>query len=354
MIRNQLLQELTELVGLPGHEKEVRVKLKDLIAEHVDEWKVDPMGNLIAYKKGTGAVDLKVMVDAHMDEVGFLITDIDSNGTLKFSTYGGFDSRVLPGKVVQVGPKKIPGVIGNKPVHLSTRAEEERILPKSSLRIDIGAKSKESAQGSVSVGDYATFLTPYEEIEGLDGAEPIALGKAFDDRVGCAIIVELLRSDPFPFDLYASFTVQEEVGLRGAYIAGFSVQPDVALVLDCTPAYDLPISDDESPNVSLGKGPAIYVMDRSTIQDPRLVSHLMQTADQHDIPFQIRQPGGGGTNTAAIQRSGHGVASATVSLPGRYMHAPTSMISLKDYEHTKALVEQALRGLTAEVVARNE
>ena len=178
------------------------------------------------------------------------------------------------------------------------------------------------------------------------------MGKAFDDRAGCALIIDLLKGDRFPFDLYGSFTVQEEVGLRGAHVAAAVIKPDVAFVLDCTPAYDLPNKADESPNVALGKGAAIYVMDRSTIQHPRLISHLMRTAEENDLPFQLRKPGGGGTNTASVQRSGPGVASATVSLPGRYMHGPHSMIDLNDYENTKKLLDAALRGLTKETIAR--
>ncbi|MFK7803585.1 MAG: M42 family metallopeptidase [Anaerolineae bacterium] len=344
---NELLKQLSEIPGVSGDEKAVRKMIKDLIEPHVDEWSVDTMGNLIVLKKGTGESDLRVMLDAHMDEVGFLITGVDGNGTFKFSTVGGFDDRVLQGKVLQVGRKNITGVIGGKPVHLSSAAERRKITPSSSMRIDIGASNKDAALGKVQIGEYATFKTEYTELE------HVAIGKALDDRVGCALIIELMQGDPYPFDLYASFTVQEEVGLRGAHVAAAGIKPDVAFVLDCTPAYDLPNEADESPNVALGKGAAIYVMDRGTIQDPRLISYLMRTAEENDLPFQLRRPGGGGTNTASIQRSGPGVASATVSLPGRYMHGPHSMINLEDYANTKQLLEVALRGFTKETIARD-
>lgn len=270
-----------------------------------------------------------------------------TDGTFKFSTVGGFDERILQGKVLQVGPKNITGVIGGKPVHLSSAAERRKTVPVSSLRIDIGASSKDSARGKVKVGQYATFLTEYTELD------DIAIGKAFDDRAGCAVIIELLRGKPFPFDLYASFTVQEEVGLRGAHVAAAIIKPDVAFIIDCTPAYDLPNEFDESPNVALGHGPAIYLMDRATIQDPRLVSYLMRTAEDNDIRFQLRKPGGGGTNTASVQRSGPGAVSATVSLPGRYMHGPNSMINLNDYDQTIKLLDTALRNFTEEIIVRN-
>lgn len=341
---NELLQKLTEAVGVAGDEKEVRLLIRDLIKEHVDEWQVDPMGNLIALKKGNGKSNLKVMLDAHMDEVGLIIKDVDGNGTYMFGGVGGLDDRVLLGKAVQVGKKKTPGVIGARPVHLLKSGEWTRTVPMDSMRIDIGASGKEAANGHAKAGDKVAFLTNYEE------HGRFAWGKAFDDRVGCALLIEMLKKGPFDFDLYCAFTVQEEVGLRGAITAAYQIKPDIALVLDCTPALDLPTTLDESPNVSLGQGPAIYVMDKGSIQSPRLVSYIIQTAQKHHIPYQIRRPGGGGTNTASIQRSAGGVMAATVSVPGRYLHAPISMINLEDYQHTLNLVEQFLRELTPALV----
>ena len=344
---NELLKNLTEAVGVSSQEKEVRLLIRDLIADYVDEWRVDALGNLIALKKGTGASPLRVLVDAHMDEVGLMVTDIDSNGTLKFSTVGGFDARALLGKVVQVGPKKHLGVIGARPVHLLTASQRNSVMKIDEMRIDIGAKNKDAVNGKVKVGDMAAFVTEYEEFG------ETAVAKAFDNRAGCAALVELLRARPYPFDLYASFSVQEEVGLRGATVAGYSVNPDAALILECTPAYDLPNENDVSPNVTLGKGPSIYVMDNVTIQDPRLVGHITRTAANKGIPFQIRQPGGGGTNTAVIQRSGPGVPAATIAVPGRYAHSPAMMINLNDYANVVRLAEMSLRTLTPEVIKRN-
>lgn len=344
---NELLKNLTEAVGVSGEEKEVRLLIRDLIADHVDEWHVDAMGNLIALKKGTGAVDLRVMVDAHMDEVGLIVTDYDSNGTLKFSGVGGFDDRALLGKVVQVGPQKITGVIGARPIHLLNASQRNSIVKMDAMRIDIGAKSKDAASGKINIGDRAAFVTEYEELG------PTAVGKSFDNRAGCAALIELLRERPYPFDLIATFTVQEEVGLRGATTAAYGVQPDVALILECTPAFDLPNKDDVSPNVALGKGPSIYVMDSGTLQDPRLVSHITQTAADNNIPFQIRRPGGGGTNTAVIQRVRGAIPAATIAVPGRYAHTPTMMINLDDYANVVKLAKATLLNLTEEIVKRN-
>ncbi|KAA3661760.1 MAG: M42 family peptidase [Chloroflexi bacterium] len=338
---NELLKNLTEAVGVSGTEHEVRRMIRDLIADHVDEWHVDAIGNLIALKKGTGVSGLRVMVDAHMDEVGLMITGYDSNGTLKFEAVGGFDDRALLGKVVQVGPDKLTGVIGARPIHLLKGAQRNSIVKRDSMRIDIGAKSKDAAAGKVKVGDRAAFVTEYEELG------ETAIGKAFDDRAGCAALIELLRARPYPFDLYATFTVQEEVGLRGARVAGYHVNPDVALILECTPAFDLPNENDVSPNVALGKGPSIYVMDSGTVQDPKLVAHITKTAAENNIPYQIRRPGGGGTNTAVIQRIRGAISAATIAVPGRYAHTPTMMINLNDYAHVVKLAEITLRSLVA-------
>jgi len=259
---------------------------------------------------------------------------------------GGISPRTLLGKVVKVGRKGLTGVIGARPIHLLKASQRDSIVKTESMRIDIGAKKKEDATKKVKVGDKATFATRYEE----NGAT--AMGKAFDDRAGCAVLIELLRGEPYPFDLHAAFTVQEEVGLRGATVAAYATKPDVALVLECTPAYDLPNERDVSPNVMLGQGPAVYVMDRVTIQDPRLVRHIMRTAEKNEIPFQIRQPGGGGTNTAVIQRATTGIPAATIATPARYVHAPTGMINLDDFNNVIRLADATLRTLDASLFER--
>jgi endoglucanase len=343
---NDLLRQLSNALGVSSNEREVRLIIRDLISDSVDEWRVDALGNLLATKRGTGAVDLRVMVDAHMDEVGLMITGIDGDGTCRFSGVGGFDDRALLGKVVQVGAKRVVGIIGARPIHLLKPNQRDAAVKMESMRIDIGAKNKEDAGRHVKVGDLAAFVTEYDE------QGETARGKALDNRVGCAALIELLRGEPFPFDLIAAFSVQEEVGLRGAKVAAYSVGPDAALVLECTPAYDLPNKREVSANVSLGKGPAIYVMDAGTIQDPRLVAHIARVAAENDIPFQFRQPGGGGTNTAAYQRTGVGIPSATIAAPARYTHTPVSMLNLNDYSNMVKLSDLALRSLDRELIGR--
>jgi putative aminopeptidase FrvX len=344
---NELLKKLSEATGVSSAEKEIRILIRDLIADHVDEWHVDSMGNLIALKSGTGDLDLRIMLDAHMDEVGLMITDVDSSGLLRFEKVGGIDDRTLLGKVVQVGPKKITGVIGARPIHLLKTNQRKSIVKHDSMRIDIGAMNKTSATGKVNIGDIASFMTKYEELG------PTAIGKAFDNRAGCAALIEILQGNPYPFDIIAAFTVQEEVGLRGAQVAAYGIRPDAGIVLECTPAYDLPTDQDISPNVALGKGPAIYIMDRVTIQDPHLISHIMRTADENKIPFQIRQPGGGGTNTAVIQAVHGGIPAATIAVPGRHAHTPSMMINLEDFENYVKLTEATLRTLTPQLFNRS-
>jgi putative aminopeptidase FrvX len=343
---HDILKQLTEATGVSGDEKEVRTLIRDLVSDHVDEWRVDSMGNLIAVRKGDGSIPMRVMVDAHMDEVGLMVTGVDRDGTLKFAAVGGFDDRALLGKVVRVGPKKLNGVIGTRPIHLLKRAAINQVVKRESMRIDIGAADKDEAARKVKPGQTAAFATKYEEIG------ECAIGKAFDDRAGCAVIIDLLQRPRYAFDLVASFTVQEEVGLRGARVASFAEQPDAAFVLECTPAYDLPNEEDVSPNVALGSGPSVYVMDRGTIQDPRLVAHIMATAAAEKIPYQIRQPGGGGTNTGAIQRASNGVPAATIATPARYLHTPISMINLDDFAHVVELADACLRRLRPETLAR--
>lgn len=350
---NELLQKLTTASGISGDEVEIRTLIRDLIEPLVDEWRVDALGSIIALKKGTGESDLKVMVDAHIDEVGLIITGIDSNGSLQFMPVGGLNSLVLAGQVVEIGRKKIRGVIGLKPVHLlNTSSEYSKIPSMSSLRIDIGAKDKNGVNGKVNIGDRVTFFSDYLELGEDDDFGRTALAKAFDNRAACAALIELLQGDPYPFDLYAAFTVQEEVGLRGATVAAYGIEPDVAFVIECTPAYDLPNDSDRGSNTELGQGPALYVMDSQTIQDPRLVQHLIQAASANDIPYQIRRPGGGGTNTGTIQRARAGCPAAAIGLPGRHAHTGWMMINLKDYKNYVRLTDAALRSLTRTTIER--
>lgn len=333
-----LLEKLSNARGASGNEKEVREILIEEVKHRVDDYRVDTIGNLITHKKAKGARRnaLKVMIAAHMDEVGLMIVHVDGKGFLKFSKVGGIDDRVLLSKVVKIGKDAKVGVIGSKPVHLTTSKERETVIESNAMYIDIGAKSKEEALGSVRIGDYATFATEYAEM-----GDGLVKGKALDDRVGCAILADLLKRD-YPFDLYGVFTVQEEVGVRGARVAAYAIEPDVAFALESTPCDDSPKETKLEPRIRLGKGPAITIADRSTFTDPRLVKLLMDTGKDNRIPFQIKQPMIGSTDVGRIHLTKEGVPSAVVAVPTRYIHSPVAVLSTDDFDHAIALMSKAL------------
>jgi endoglucanase len=341
----RLLRQLSEAIGVSGAEEEVRRIVLAQIDGHADEITVDNLGNVLAFKRGTGRNRLRILVAAHMDEVGFMVTGHNSNGTLSIAAVGGLDPRILLGKRALVGPDKLPGVIGAKPIHLLS-SDRSSVVQIDKMRIDIGATSKDGAKSKAELGTRAGFDTQFVNL----GAT--ARGKAFDDRVGCAVLVKLLRGEPFAFDLYALFSVQEEVGLRGARVAAHAVNPDAAFVLEGTIADDLPKEDDVSPTTELGKGPALSLMDRSTIYDRRLNDLLADTAQELGIAYQYKQPGLGGTDAGSISRARGGVPTAAVSVPCRYIHSPAAILNKRDYRDTEKLMRGALMRLSRRTLAR--
>ncbi len=341
------LKELSEARGVSGHEKEVREIILNAVKERSDEQRVDALGNLICLRKARRPASpdswpRKVMLAAHMDEVGLIVTGINSDGTLRYEVIGGVPGPQLLSKQVLVGDSRVPGVIGYRPIHLIPRAEREQAPDMEHTAIDIGATNKAGAEKLAKPGDYATFRTPFEVLD-EQGLRTVK-GKALDDRVGCAVLAELLQED-YAFDLYAAFTAQEEAGLRGARVAAFRIHPDVALVLEGTVCDDLPKKQDLSPVTELGEGPAITFMDRSVVTDQRLVQLLANTAKRLGIPYQFKRAVAGGTDAGAIHLTQDGVPSAVVAVPTRYIHTPVSMISLSDFDHTVQLVREALHTL---------
>jgi putative aminopeptidase FrvX len=338
----KLLERLSNACAVSGDEGEVRKIVLEEVRPHTDEVKVDALGNVIAIKRGSGERPLRVMLAAHMDEVGLMLTYDLGDGIYRFDTVGGVSASDLPAKAIWVGKDHIPGVIGLKPLHLGNSDEHRKPISLDDLRIDMGPVS-----GRVKVGDRATFSTMFIQ------QGPSLRGKALDDRLGVATLIELVKHAPPQIDLLAAFTVQEEIASRGARVAAFNLNPDLAIILDSTPAYDLPTWDvDENVryNSRLGAGPAIYVADSGTLYDPRLVRFLMETAEAHGIPFQIRQPGGGGTDAGVIHKQRIGVPSVSISVPGRYHHSAAAIVRLSDWQHTMDLVMTALYTLTSEVL----
>ena len=339
----KLLERLCNAVAVSGDEGEVRKIVLEEIKGYSDEVRVDALGNVLVKHSGTGKDRLKVMVSAHMDEVGLMLVADDGEGLFRFETVGGVDIRQLPGKALLVGKDHVPGVIGARPIHLTTSEERKQKIPLDTLRVDIGLGS-----GKVKPGDRATFATRFKR----NG--PVILSKALDNRLGVAILIELVRNPPANIDFVAAFTTQEENGLRGARVAAYTFNPDMAIVLDSTPANDLPTWDGEENvtyNTKLGLGPAIYSADGCTLSDPRLVRYICDVARDAGIPFQIRQPGSGGTDAGAIHMARGGVPSLSVSVPHRYSHTAVSIARLDDWKNTLSLIQTSLARLTPGLLA---
>lgn len=330
-----LLKQLTEASGVSGNEKEVRDMIIKELEDYVDEIKTDGIGNLIVYKKGKKNSNT-IMVTAHMDEVGLMIKNINELGLLEFIPVGGIDKRILVSKAVMVGPDKIPGVIGAKPIHLQKRTEWTNALELNELYIDIGASSKEDAESMVDIGDYVIFYSPYTEF-----GNNLVKAKALDNRVGCSILIDLLKNTK-DVSFYGVFTVMEEVGLVGAGPAAYEVDPDYTIVLEGTLCYDIPKLESHLVPTYLGKGPAISLIDRTTIYNPKFRNNVKDIAERNNIPYQYRKTSMGGNDSGKIHTSKSGSLTTTISVPCRNIHSPTSVMSLEDYKNTYKLAKAIL------------
>lgn len=345
----ELLRELSEARGVSGNEQKVRDLLNNALQNRADRLLIDSLGNLLAINSPVSddsASSLRVMVAAHMDEVGLIVTRIESTGLLRFAPVGGIDASVLLSKTVLIGDEGIPGVIGVKPIHLLKPDERTAVPSVESLYLDIGVLSKEAAEKVVRVGDYASFGAEYVE------AGPTIMGKAMDDRVGCAILALLLRAR-YRFTLCGVFTAQEEVGARGARVAAYRLNPDIAFVIEGTVCNDLPSKKDRSPTSVLGQGPAITVIDKSVVASARLLDLLRGVAKDRGIPFQVKQPLVGGTDAGSIHRVREGVPCAVIAVPCRYIHSPVGVVSRADVDNALALM-QAVLGRISEDAALAE
>jgi endoglucanase len=301
------------------------------------------MGNLLVIKHAITKNPARVLIASHMDEVGFMIVNDEGDGLFAFEVVGGVDDRQLLSKTVVVGKEKIPGIIGSKPIHLLEREEAHHIVEPSSMRIDVGPTNS----SRVKVGDYAAFTTRFQQYGNT------ITGKALDNRLGVASLIELTRHTPDNVEFMAAFTVQEEIGLRGARVAAYGFQPDFVFALDSTPAIDLPRPDGEENtqyNCKLGEGPAIYLADAGTLSDPRLVRFLTGLAEKHAIPCQFRQPGGGGTEAGALHKTRGGIPTVSVSVPGRYAHTAIMLARLTDWENTLRLFIAALQNISLDLL----
>ncbi len=326
-----MLKELCLLNGTSGREKAVR----DYIIEHIPsdcKYTVDRLGNIIAEKKGKHPAKNKVMLSAHMDEVGFIITYITDEGFLKFANVGGIDERVIFGRSVTVGDRNTHGVIASKAVHQLSNEEANKLPCVDDMYIDIGAKDKKDAEKYVSLGDTAYFNSDY-----LEFGDGFVKAKALDDRMGCAILLEIINSE-VEYDLTVCFVTQEEIGTRGAAVAAYNVKPDYAVVVEGTTASDISDTPDSKKVCKLGGGAVVSYMDRGTVYDFELYRQAMQVAQSNGIKCQTKTVVAGGNDAAAIHKSGAGVKTIAVSVPTRYIHSPSCVAKLEDIQSVKQLV----------------
>ncbi|MBC7129871.1 M42 family metallopeptidase [Candidatus Bathyarchaeota archaeon] len=338
----ETLEKFSNACGVAGREDEVRILMKKLLANYVDEVREDRLGNVIGVKRGGGKNPLKVMLAAHMDEIGLLVKTISKDGFIQFTKMGGIDDRILLAQKVLIHTDKgsIPGVIGCKPPHIQKEEERKKVISYDELFIDIGAESLEEAkQMGVKIGDPVSF-----DVKFVKAGKDAVMGKAFDDRVGCAVLVEAVKQlEEVDCTVYVVGTVQEELGLRGAATAAFGIYPDVGIALDVTIAGDAPgVKEFEAP-VKLRKGPSITVADYGLVTHPKVLRLLVDAAEGDGIPYQLESGLPGATDAARISLTREGVPSGVISIPTRYIHSPVSLISLKDAENAVKLVVSAVR-----------
>ena len=318
-----LLKELTEGFGPSGRENDIRDIITKHVSAYADEIKTDALGNLIVRKKGAGK---KIMLAAHMDEIGIIVTFIDEKGFLRFSAVGGLNKQDILYSRVRF-ENGITGVIGTE------EDNKDRIISK--MFIDIGAKSREEAQKLVSLGDMAVFEGDMRILNGK------VISKALDDRVGCYVLIETLKRAESENDLYFVFTVQEEVGLRGAKTAGYGVNPDYAAAVDVTDTGDTPKAPEMA--VEMGKGAAVKIMDNSILCDSFVRTSLMECAKKKNIAYQAEVMTDGGTDAGAISLSGAGVKTGGLSIPVRYVHSPSEMADISDIEACIEILEEFIK-----------
>ncbi len=342
----ELIKALTALFGPSGCEAAVRNFIAAEIEGDCDGYCEDRVGNLVAKIRGRG-MDYdpqnprRMLLSAHMDEVGFMVTEVTEEGYLRFGNVGGIDPRVLSGRHVLVGDKyPIQGVIASKAIHMQTAEERTKVLPVRQLYMDIGAKNKEEAEVLAPIGTWAVFDSDFVSF-GKDGG--MMKAKALDDRVGCALLIELMRElkeNPrdLPFDVYFAFTCCEEVGISGAGVAAYTVAPELAIVLEATAIHDLPNVPERSRVGRVGEGGALSLADNGTIYDRAFVDYALRTAAEKEIKAQVKQAVSGGNDAAVIQRSLTGVRVLALSLPTRYIHSASNVASFADYEAMRALL----------------
>lgn len=339
-----ILEKLSNAAGVSGFEGNIREIITNEVKDHVDEIETDNMGNLIMVKKGKDD-GKKIMLAAHMDEIGLMVRHIDKEGFIKFSKIGGINDQMLLNQEVYIHTDngKVLGVLGSKPPHRMKASEKRKPVEYENMFIDIGAKDKEEAEKIVNVGDVATINREFSTLRGS-----IVAGKAFDNRVGCLVLIEVMKRIKSDATIYAVGTVQEEVGLKGARTSAFKINPDLAIALDVTISGDHPgIKEDEAP-AKLGGGPAVILTDasgRGIITHPKVKKLLIDAAEKEEIPYQLEVSEGGTTDATAIHLTREGIPTGVLSAPTRYIHTPVEVVDMDDIENTVKLLVAALENV---------
>ncbi len=340
-------KKLSSLIGVSGYEEDLSNFILNEIEtkELADKAWIDALGNVLALKEGKDQKN-RILLDAHIDEIGFMVSHIEKKGFLRFILIGGWDTRILLGQSIVLKSSSgeiFQGIIGSKPPHLTTAEERKKQVQTSNMYIDIGMASKdEVVKHNISVGTTGTLFSPFVEFP-----NGMVRGKAFDDRTGCNVILHIMKllkvNRQVKETILFNFAVQEEIGGQGAIIGAYSLKPTIAIALENTIAADVPgIRESEIP-AYIGKGPAITVADRNLISNPKVNERIFKNAELENIPFQIKKPRYGGTDAGRIQISRRGVPSSVISVPCRYIHSPTSLLKLEDIYDTIRLVDVFLK-----------
>ncbi|WP_053367345.1 M42 family metallopeptidase [Bacillus sp. FJAT-27245] len=349
----QMLKALTDAKGIPGNEREVREVMKEYISPYADEVTNDGLGSLIAKKTGKEGGP-KVMVAGHLDEVGFMVTQIDEKGFVRFQPVGGWWNQVMLAQRVTIVTRKgdVTGVIGSKPPHILTAEARKKPVEIKDMFIDIGATSRdEASEWGVRPGD---MIVPYFEFTVMKN-EKMLLAKAWDNRIGCAIAIDVLKhlqGEEHPNVVYGVGTIQEEVGLRGARTAAAKIQPDIGFGVDVGIAGDTPGVTEKEALGKMGNGPQIILYDASMVSHKGLRDFITDTADELNIPYQFDTVPGGGTDAGAIHLSHNGVPSLAITIATRYIHSHAAMLHRDDYENTVKLIVEVIKRLDKETVEK--
>lgn len=320
------IKALCELNGISGREGIVANKIVELITGLATDIRVDNIGNVIAFKKGKNTPTNKIMLAAHMDEIGMIVTDVTDEGMLRIATVGGVNSKVILGRAVCISNSNVMGIIGTKAIHMQSAEERKTAVPADDLYVDIGAKNKADALNHVALGDSISFIGDFEEF-----GDGFIKAKALDDRAGCAILIEIMKQDLI-FDTYFAFSVQEEVGLRGAKVAAHSINPDVAIVIETTASGDVAGVKGSDRVSVIGEGAVVSYMDNGTIYDKTLFDLAFHLAKEQGITCQTKTKISGGNDAGAIKVANNGVRTAAISVPTRYIHSPANVAKKSDID----------------------